>query len=138
MCISASNLFSPQFYFLRVFLYIRNTYFQDHLFFPFTFIKGRSKNPAASKAQNLFDHNSQYSTNIPRSSCFQMFSNCLVSSLSTSIFWILEHSRRRHSLLQGLLGYVMRTFEVANPKVSISLRCPKQKNSFSLFLQWIV
>ena len=47
-------------------------------------------------------------------------------------------SKRRHSLLQGDLEYVMHTFELASPKVSISLRFPMQKKGFSLFSRWIV
>ena len=36
-----------------------------------------------------------------------MFSNCLVDGLLTSILKIFKHSKRRHSLLQGHLEYVM-------------------------------
>ena len=49
-----------------------------------------------------------------------MFSNCLlVDGLLTSIVSIIKHSKRRHSLLQRHLEYVMRTFELERPKVSI-------------------
>ena len=62
-----------------------------------------------------------------------MFRNCLVDGLLTSIVSIFKHSKRRHSLLQGHLEYVMRTFELTSPKVSISLRFPMHKKGFSLF-----
>ena len=58
--------------------------------------------------------------------------------LLTSIVWIFKHSKRRHSLLQGHLEYVMHIFELTSPKVSISFRFPMQKKCFSLFLQWII
>ena len=50
--------------------------------------------------------------NLPK----KLFSNCLVDDLLTSIVF--------HSLLQGYLEYVMHTFELTSPKVSISLRFP--------------
>ena len=59
-----------------------------------------------------------------------MFSNCLVDGLLTSIVLIFKLSKRRHNLLQGHLEYVMHTFELKSPKVSISLRFPMQKACF--------
>ena len=63
---------------------------------------------------------------------------CLSFSKKSPQIIIFKHSKRRHSLLQGHLEYVMHTFELASPKVSISLRFPMQKKGFSMFLQWIV
>ena len=57
----------------------------------------------------------------------KLFSNCLVDGPLTSIVLIFKHFKRRHSLLQGHLEYVMRTLELASPKVSISLRFTMQK-----------
>ena len=37
-------------------------------------------------------------------------------------------------ILQGHLDYVMHTFELASPKVCISVKFPMQKKGFSLFL----
>ena len=68
----------------------------------------------------------------------KLFSNCLVDGLLTSIVEIFKDSKRPHSLLQGHLEYLMHTFELASPKVSISLRLPMHKKDFSLFSQWIV
>ena len=51
---------------------------------------------------------------------------------------VMKHSKRRHSLLQRHLEYVMRIFELTSPKVNISLRFPMQKKGFSLFSEWIV
>ena len=41
--------------------------------------------------------------------------NCLVDGLLAFIVSILKHSKRCHSLLQGHLEYVMRTFELTSP-----------------------
>ena len=57
----------------------------------------------------------------------KLFSNCLVDGLLTSIAQIFKHSKRRHSLLQLHLEYVMHAFELTGPNVSISLRFPMQK-----------
>ena len=59
--------------------------------------------------------------------------NCLVDGLLTSIAYLFKYSKRRHSLLQGHLEYVMRTFELTSPKVSISLTFCMQKKGFSRF-----
>ena len=45
----------------------------------------------------------------------KLFSNCLVDGLLTYVVLIVKHSKRRHSLLQGHLEYVMHTFELRNP-----------------------
>ena len=66
----------------------------------------------------------------PKNCPLKLLSNCLVDGLSTSIVWIFKHSKRRHSLLQGQLEYVMLTFELTSPKVSISLRFLMQKKGF--------
>ena len=52
--------------------------------------------------------------------------SCMKSSIK-----IFKLSERRHSLLQGQLEYVMHTFELTSPKVTISLRFPKQKKACS-------
>ena len=49
-----------------------------------------------------------------------------------------KHSKRRHSLFQGQIEYVMHTFELTSLKVCISLRFPMKKKGFSLYSQWIV
>ena len=51
---------------------------------------------------------------------------------------MFKHSKRRQSLLQGQLEYVMHTFQLTSPKVSISLMFHLQKKGFSLFSQCIV
>ena len=68
----------------------------------------------------------------------KLFSNCLLDGLLTSIVSIFNHSKRRHSLLQGHLQNVMHTFELTIQKVSISRRFPMRKKVFSLLSQWIV
>ena len=63
----------------------------------------------------------------------KLFSNCLVDGPL-----IFKHFERCYCLLEGHLEYLLHTFEMTSPKVSISLRFPLQKKSFSLFSQWIV
>ena len=62
----------------------------------------------------------------------QLFSNCLVGLLLTSIVEIFKHSERCHCFLQAHLDYVMHTFELPSPKVNNSLRFSMQKKGFSV------
>ena len=50
----------------------------------------------------------------------KLFSNCLVDGLLTAtVYLIIKHSKRRHSLLQRNLEYVICTFELKSLKVNI-------------------
>ena len=96
------------------------------------------KNTPFFYKQSIFDPRPECCLSFSKKSPQKLFSNCLVDGLLTSIVEIFKRSKRLHGLLQGHLEYVIHTFELTSPKVSISLRFPMQKKGFSLFLQWIV